>query len=380
MRRIRRSYSGIILIINTIPPFIMRRILSTVLLACLVLGACAQNKTKMTEEEKKKTMEGLEALYLLETGAAFGELDSLSENHEFKQYRLPWEEWAGKFKYAKEGLPVLLRCFNKAFIEPNKDSPIFCNLMLRGKFEDLSSNFDSRKKSELWMFHHQDENGNFTGFHKNLFFDLETDLQIHLTDKQGKPIYIHPDENLYLLEGGYKAQNKDTLNIWYGLQIPLTAPYQEIAGGHISLSFYMPEKYDRITVPIKEFGNKPVQVTWGSMTFSIEKVDSNGFIISTDAENIDKLRRMDCLYHRDGNWYEPSSKTAITGDLDKILRNSIGKISFEEWLKRKNIDPNKLEETMKHYMEDEVSEGNDGTNIAGVMGKHYTVALPDGRT
>ena len=97
MRRIRRSYSGIILIINTIPPFIMRRILSTVLLACLVLGACAQNKTKMTEEEKKKTMEGLEALYLLETGAAFGELDSLSENHEFKQYRLPWEEWAGKF-------------------------------------------------------------------------------------------------------------------------------------------------------------------------------------------------------------------------------------------------------------------------------------------
>lgn len=31
----------------------MRRILSTVLLACLVLGVWAQNKTKMTEEEKK---------------------------------------------------------------------------------------------------------------------------------------------------------------------------------------------------------------------------------------------------------------------------------------------------------------------------------------
>lgn len=159
------------------------------------------------------------------------------------------------------------------------------------------------------------------------------------------------------------------------MQIPLTAPYQEIAGGHISLSFYMPEKYNRITVPIKEFGNKPVQVTWGSMTFSIEKVDSNGFIISTDAENIDKLRCMGCLYHRDGNWYEPSSQTAITGDLDKILKNSIGKISFEEWLKRKNIDPNNLEETMEHYMEDEVSEVNDGTDATGVMGKHYTVAL-----
>ena len=142
----------------------MKRLLSTILLACLVLGAWAQNKKKMTEEEKKKTMEGLEALYQLETGAAFGELGSLSGNKEFKQYRLPWEEWAGKFKYAKEGLPVLLRCFNKAFIEPNKDSPIFCNLMLRGIFEDLSSNFDIRKESELWMFDHQDENGNFTGF------------------------------------------------------------------------------------------------------------------------------------------------------------------------------------------------------------------------
>ena len=32
----------------------MKRLLSTVLLACLVLGAWAQNKTKMTEEEKKK--------------------------------------------------------------------------------------------------------------------------------------------------------------------------------------------------------------------------------------------------------------------------------------------------------------------------------------
>ena len=111
----------------------MKILLSTVLLAYLVLGAWAQNKTKMTEEEKKEAMEQLEVLYQFETGAAFGELDSLTENQEFKQERLPWEEWAGKFKYAKEGLPVLLRCFNKAFIEPNKDSPIFCNLMLRGK-------------------------------------------------------------------------------------------------------------------------------------------------------------------------------------------------------------------------------------------------------
>ena len=353
----------------------MKRLLSTVLLAFMVFGAWAQNKTKMTEEEVKKTMEGLEALYQLETGAAFGELGSLSGNKEFKLYRLPWEEWAGKFKYAAGGLLGLLRCFNKAFIEPNKDSSIFCNLMLRGKFEDLSSNFDIRKESELWMFDHQDENGNFTGFRKYLFFDLETDLQLHLADKQGKPVYIHPDEDIYLLEGGDYAKNKDMLNIWFGLQIPLTVPYQEIAGGHISLSFYMPEKYDRITVPIKDFGDKPVQVTWGNKTFSIEKVDSNGFTISADAETIDKLRRMDYLYHRDGNWYEPSSSTFTTGDLDKILKNSTGKITFEEWLKGKGIDPNNLEETLKHFMEDEDSEGNDDTDAAGVMEKHYTVAL-----
>ena len=378
MRRIRRSYSGIILIINTIPPFIMRRILSTVLLACLVLGAWAQNKKKMTEEEKKETMEQLEVFYQFETGTAFSGLDSLAENQEFKQDMLPWEKWADKFKHKsfKKSLSRLFMCFDKAFIEPNKDSSIFCNLMLRGKEEDVSSYFGGRQGSGLWeKYYHEDENGNFTGFCKELFFDLETDLQLHLTDKQGKPAYIHPEKDIYLLEGGDYAKNKDMLNIWFGLQIPLTVPYQEIAGGHISLSFYMPQEYDRITVPIKDFGDKPVQVTWGSKTFSIEKVDNNGFIISADAETLDKLKGMKRLYHRDGNWYEPSSSTATTGDLDKILKNSTRKITFEEWLKENGIDPNNLEETLKYFMEDEVSEEDTSTDDAGVTGKHYKIAL-----
>lgn len=378
MRRIRRSYSGIILIINTIPPFIMRRILSTVLLACLVLGAWAQNKKKMTEEEKKETMEQLEVFYQFETGTAFSGLDSLAENQEFKQDMLPWEKWADKFKHKsfKNGLSRLFMCFDKAFIEPNKDSSIFCNLMLRGKEEDVSSYFGGRQGSGLWeKYYHEDENGNFTGFCKELFFDLETDLQLHLTDKQGKPAYIHPEKDIYLLEGSDYAKNKDMLNIWFGLQIPLTVPYQEIAGGHISLSFYMPQEYDRITVPIKDFGDKPVQVTWGSKTFSIEKVDNNGFIISADAETLDKLKGMKRLYHRDGNWYEPSSSTATTGDLDKILKNSTRKITFEEWLKENGIDPNNLEETLKYFMEDEVSEEDTSTDDAGVTGKHYKIAL-----
>ena len=353
----------------------MRRILSTVLLACLVLGAWAQNKTKMTEEEKKEAMEQLEVLYQFETGAAFGELDSLSENREFRQDKLPWEKWADKFKHEsfKKSLSRLFRCFDKAFIEPDKDSPIFFNLMLRGKDEDVPSYFGVREGSGLWKkYYHEDENGNFTGFCKELFFDLETDLQLHLTDKQGKPVYIHPEADIYLLEGGDYPQNKDMLNIWFGLQIPLTVPYQEIAGGHISLSFYMPQEYDRITVPIKDFGDKPVQVTWGSRTFSIEKVDSNGFIISANAETLDKLKGMECLYCRDGNWYKPSSSTSTTGYLDKILKNSTEKITFEEWLKEKGIDPNNLEETLKHFMEDEVSEEDDD---AGLMGKHYRIAL-----
>ena len=378
MRRIRRSYSGIILIINTIPPFIMRRILSTVLLACLVLGAWAQNKKKMTEEEKKETMEQLEVFYQFETGTAFSGLDSLAENQEFKQDMLPWEKWADKFKHKsfKKSLSRLFMCFDKAFIEPNKDSSIFCNLMLRGKEEDVSSYFGGRQGSGLWeKYYHEDENGNFTGFCKELFFDLETDLQLHLTDKQGKPAYIHPEKDIYLLEGGDYAKNKDMLNIWFGLQIPLTVPYQEIAGGHISLSFYMPQEYDRITVPIKDFGDKPVQVTWGSKTFSIEKVDNNGFIISADAETLDKLKGMKRLYHRDGNWYEPSSSTATTGDLDKILKNSTRKITFEEWLKENGIYRNNLEETLKYFMEDEVSEEDTSTDDAGVTGKHYKIAL-----
>ncbi len=59
----------------------MKRLLSTVLLACFVLGAWAQNKTKMTEEEKKKTMEGLEALYQLETADAYTPTGSCRAEH-----------------------------------------------------------------------------------------------------------------------------------------------------------------------------------------------------------------------------------------------------------------------------------------------------------
>lgn len=36
-------------------------------------------------------MKQLEVLYQFETGAAFGGLDSLAENQEFKQDMLPWE-------------------------------------------------------------------------------------------------------------------------------------------------------------------------------------------------------------------------------------------------------------------------------------------------
>ncbi|EJW96519.1 hypothetical protein EVA_15377 [gut metagenome] len=32
-------------------------------------------------------------------------------------------------------------------------------------------------------------------------------------------------------------------------------------------------------------------------------------------------------------------------------------------MKEKGIDPNNMEETLKHFMEDDVSEGNDGTDI-----------------
>ena len=63
----------------------------------------------------------------------------------------------------------------------------------------------------------------------------------------------------------------------------------------------------------------------GQQDFFHRKVDSNGFTISADAETIDKLRRMDYLYHRDWNWYEPSSSTFTTGDLDKILKIVQGK-------------------------------------------------------
>lgn len=105
----------------------MKRLLSTVLLTCLVLGAWAQNKKKMTEEEKKEAMEQLEVFYQFETGTAFSGLDSLAENQEFKQDMLPWEKWADKFKHKsfKNGLSRLFMCFDKALQISNKERVIY---------------------------------------------------------------------------------------------------------------------------------------------------------------------------------------------------------------------------------------------------------------
>ncbi|EJX09136.1 TonB protein, partial [gut metagenome] len=55
------------------------------------------------------------------------------------------------------------------------------------------------------------------------------------------------------------------------------------------------------------------------------------------------------LYHRDGNWYKPSSSTSTTGDLDKILKNVQGKSRLKSGLKENGIDPNNLGETLKHF-------------------------------
>ena len=86
----------------------------------------------MTEEEKKEAMKQLEVLYQFETGAAFGELDSLTESQEFKQDRLPWEKWADKFKHKsfKKSLSRLFTCFDKVFIDYNMDYFIFFIFLL----------------------------------------------------------------------------------------------------------------------------------------------------------------------------------------------------------------------------------------------------------
>ena len=43
-------------------------------------------------------MKQLEVLYQFETGAAFGELDSLTESQEFKQDRLPLGKMGGQIQ------------------------------------------------------------------------------------------------------------------------------------------------------------------------------------------------------------------------------------------------------------------------------------------
>lgn len=357
----------------------MKRLSTACLFVCLTLGAWAQNKTKMTEDEKKEALEQLELLYRYETGLVFDGLDLSADRAELRQEVLPWDEWTDKYgnRGFDKNLSRLFACFEHASLEPKEDAPGYCCLMLRGKKEG-SGSFGGWKGSGLWeKWYHKNENGNFTGFRKDLFFGLETDLQLHLTDRQGQPVYLHPEEDIYLLEGGDDAGADGMSDIWFGIQIPLTVPWSEVGGGEISLSFCMPSEYDRITVPIAGFGDEPVEVTWGSKTFSIEKVDSRGFILAADEPTLEKLKPVEYFYCRDGVWYKPSSSTAATGDLDDLLQYGTGTVAFEEWMARKGIDPDNLEETLERFMSEDESSAEDdaGVQEAGPTGKCYRTAL-----
>lgn len=79
----------------------MKRLLSIAVLICTVFGAWAQNNYRMTEEEKRKTLEDLEFKFQMEIGSLFNREDPAEVLN-----IMPWDRWAYKYRNEYPDFPI----------------------------------------------------------------------------------------------------------------------------------------------------------------------------------------------------------------------------------------------------------------------------------
>mgnify|MGYP000199295373 FL=1 len=168
----------------------MIRLLSIAVLICTVFGAWAQNNHRMSEEEKQKTLEDLEFKFQMEIGSLFNREDPAEVLN-----IMPWDRWTYKYRNEYPGLSDLFSCLEKLSVEPVENEPKMCRLVFRGKVKG-SDNFHNREylgsiigaMDETYT----DSNGGYIRFRNKIFYDLVTDIELNLKDKNGEPIYIDP--------------------------------------------------------------------------------------------------------------------------------------------------------------------------------------------
>ena len=352
----------------------MKRLLSIAVLICTVFGAWAQNNYRMTEEEKRKTLEDLEFKFQMEIGSLFNREDPAEVLN-----IMPWDRWAYKYRNEYPGLSDLFSCLEKLSVEPVENEPKMCRLVFRGKVKG-SDNFHSREylgsiigsMDETYT----DSNGGYIRFRNKIFYDLVTDIELNLKDKNGEPVYIDPynetyDEGIFSIEGKKSTGNGES-DVWFGIEIPLTSEFSEISSGTANVRFIMPDEYDIVKINPDDVCDKPVHISFGDLNFNVEKADSAGFVISADIIIKDKISQIRHLYKKDDIWYEPHPSMNEWEALEKVLEYDGGNYTFEKWMEKNGIDPENLEKTLLEYKR---RINSPGYGYADIFGRYYKTGV-----
>lgn len=320
-----------------------------------MLGAGAQNHKKMTKEEREEAMEGLEMFYRLETGKILDGLGDWAASGPREVPILPWNEWIEVHKEKYQDFSHLIQGFYHLSLEAVENNPRACRLLLRchtngrGGFS-MQSSLGGMPDDDFYI----DKAGNRIGFHKVIrnFCDLETDIRLHLTDRNGNPVFIDTKESTQILRGEERMED-DRLEIYFGMQLPLTCSYSDISGGHIDIRLYGSQDYDLAEIPVStSVQAESKRVSLGDKTFDVVKIDDMGFVISADEEAMERLDGLNYLYRRDRSYWKPVSSSWMTGNLNDMLKYDVkeSEITFEQWLEKKGVDPGNLEATIENFM------------------------------
>lgn len=347
----------------------MKKIVFIGLLTCLAQGIRAQNQDNMTAEERKETLESLEFYYKMDTGLLFKEaLEDQGPSKRLIHPYTPWEAWY-KTHTSDEGIADYLFSFDDISLRSVEKKPDVCRIYFRGGPTEAGQ-YLSRKTCGLWEnYYHLDTQENCYGFRKEVFYDLDIDLEMELSTADGRKVYIDTEREVIKYEGENWGDR------WYGIELPLTTPLSQIAKGHITLKLIAPQQYDNVEVSTSQ--TFPQEVCLGDGKFTVEKIDSMGFILSTDTATKKQLDGLEYLYSENGTYYKPSHSGNYDGDLKDILKYDRYHPSFEEWLTHNGIDTTRLKTTAERYFDSDDTSGRIGKNFyTGISGERLLIYRP----
>lgn len=325
----------------------MKKLILISALVGLLSEVCAQ-KQPMTEKERDNVMQVLKWLHENETSDSFNALKNLKVEDASKKDVLPWDEWSEKQKDKRYDLLHLFKSFENVSVQPVDDSPNVCELVFYCKEKEtevfsggVSGTFSTLRKLN---------EDNCTNLRCEVFCGLDADVELHLTDSRGKFVYFAE-----MIHGQHKHKTKSDgyREVWHTINLPLSVPWEDVEGGYIELKLFPPQEYDWVQVALGDAAEFPQKITLGNKKYIIEKVDSVGMVISANSYyDWHQLRNMKFLYKMESFWYyNPYYIVGVGGDVQTMLKLKYeGKISFEEWLKKKCVDPNKLEKTIGNYL------------------------------